>query len=69
MTSAAPEANPEVWAEALKDQLEMQIEDLPTMSVCVNTADWTKRTIHGLREIVKTQGLIIKDQDLMIDRM
>ncbi len=69
MTSAAPEANPDVWAEALKDQLEMQIEDLPTMSVCVNTADWTNRTIQGLREIVKTQGLIIKAQDLIIGRM
>lgn len=69
MSSAAPEANPDVWVEALKDQLEMQIEELPTMSVCVNTADWANKTIQGLREIVKTQGLIIKAQDFMIGRM
>ena len=69
MSSAAPDENPKEWAEALKDQLEMQIEDLPTMSVCVNTADWTNKTIQGLRAIVKTQELIIKAQDLIIERM
>jgi hypothetical protein len=65
-SSAGPEANPYELAEALKDQLEAQIEELPTMSVCVNSADWSNKTIQCLREIVKTQGLIIKAQDLII---
>lgn len=66
-SSASPEDNPCEWIAALKDQLEMQIEDIPTMSVCANSADWSSRTIQYLREIVKTQGLIIKAQDLIIE--
>lgn len=69
ITSASPQDNPKEWINALMDQLDMQNDELPTMSVCVNTADWTNRTIQVLREIVKTQGLIIKAQSSIIDSL
>lgn len=66
-SSASPHDNPRQWVEALKDQLDIQLEGLPSMSVCANSADWSNKTIQGLREIVKTQGLIIVAQDLIIN--
>lgn len=65
---ACPRCNPHEWLGALEEQLEIQHQQIPSMSVCVNTEEWKNKSLAALANIVETQKLIIEAQDLIISR-